>query len=77
MLWQDQQKKRKDLTDEQKKTRRESDRAQAKTRVGLGQSFNTWTEMQNSEVLKTDPESALVLLDRYIMCSVNFVKRKL
>lgn len=64
-------KKRKDLTDEQKKTKRENDRAQ----VSLGQSFNRCREMQNLEGLKTDPEP--FLLDGYIMCSVNLIERKL
>ncbi len=39
--------RRKELTEEQIKVKKDSDRARAKTRVNLGQSFNTWRELQD------------------------------
>ncbi len=60
--------KRKELTEEQKKAKRDSDRTWAKTRVNCGPSFNRWRELRDLKGFKTDPELAVFLLDRYVIC---------
>ncbi len=63
------QRKRKELTKEQRKAKRDSDRARAKTRVNLDRSFHRWGELQDWKGFKTNPELALFLLNRYIIRS--------
>ncbi len=54
--------KREELTKKQRKAKRDSDRAQSKTWVNLGQSFNRWRELWDLKWFKTSPELALFLL---------------
>ncbi len=62
--------KRKELTKEQKKVQRDSDRARAKTRVSLSRLFNKWRELGDLKRFKTDPELFLFVLDQYVICNM-------
>ncbi|XP_072769106.1 uncharacterized protein [Nerophis lumbriciformis] len=60
-----QQKKRKFLSEETKKRKRESTRIKGQSRINIGPAFNRWRALKDEEGFSTDAALALFLLDQY------------
>ncbi|KAK7156999.1 hypothetical protein R3I94_006910 [Phoxinus phoxinus] len=58
-------KARKSLSEDQRKRKRETDRARSQTRVNIGPAFSEWRELKETEACKTDADLAFLLLHFY------------
>ncbi|XP_065153422.1 uncharacterized protein [Paramisgurnus dabryanus] len=58
-------KKRKVLSEETRKRKRESDRSKGRTRIIIGPAFARWRELKEEEGFVTDADLAVMLLDYY------------
>ncbi|XP_078023657.1 uncharacterized protein LOC117259352 [Epinephelus lanceolatus] len=60
-----QSKKRKVLSEETKKRKREAPRIKGQSRINIGPAFTRWRELKDEEGFLTDAALALFLLDYY------------